>query len=49
MRRDTEVAEVVEGTVKVKNERRAEERHGCGGGCNGQDIVSEEDPSSHSQ
>ena len=28
MRRDTEVAEVVEGTAKVKNERRGEERHG---------------------
>ena len=28
MRRDTEVAEVVEGIAKVKNERRGEERHG---------------------
>ena len=28
-------AEVVEGTAKVKNERRAEERHGGGRGCGG--------------
>ena len=39
VRRDTEVAEVVEGAATVKNERRGEERHGgdrgCGGGCNG--------------
>ena len=32
---------------KVKNERRGEERHGggrgCGGGRNGQDIVTEVD------
>ena len=33
MRRDTEVAEVVEGTAKVKTERRSEERHGGGRGC----------------
>ena len=32
MRRDTELAEVVEGTTKVKNERRGEERHGVGRG-----------------
>ena len=52
-RRDTEVAEVVEGTAKVKHERHVEERHGggrgCGGRCNGQDIMAEEDPSGHSQ
>ena len=35
VRRDTEVAEVVEGTTKVKNERRGEERHGGGRGCGG--------------
>ena len=28
MRRDTEVSEVVEGTTKIKDERRGEERHG---------------------
>ena len=48
-----EVAEVVEGMAKVKNERQGEERHGggrgCGGGRNGQDILKEEDPSGHSQ
>ena len=33
VRRDTEVAEVVEGTTKVKNERRGEERHRGGRGC----------------
>ena len=35
MRRDTEVAEVVEGTAKVKNERSGDERHGGGRGCGG--------------
>ena len=35
MRRDTEVAEVVEGMAKVKNQRRGEERHGGGRGCGG--------------
>ena len=35
MRKDTDVTEVVEGTVKVKNERRGEERHGGGRGCGG--------------
>ena len=30
MRRDTEVAVVVEGTATVKNERCGEERHGGG-------------------
>ena len=35
VRRYTEVAEVVEGTTKVKNERRDEERHGGGRGCGG--------------
>ena len=35
VRRDTEVAEVVEGTAKVKNERRGEVRHGGGRGCGG--------------
>ena len=35
MRRDTEVAGVVEGTAKVKNERCGEERHGGGRGCGG--------------
>ena len=34
MRRDQEVAEVVEGTAKVKNERHGEERPG-GRGCGG--------------
>ena len=34
--RDTEVAEDVEGTAKVKNERRGEERTGGGKGCGGQ-------------
>ena len=37
MRRDTEVAEVVEGATKVKNERRGEERHEGGRGCGGGD------------
>ena len=45
MRRDTEVAEVVEGTTKTKNEIRGEERHGGyrggGGGRNRQDIVAD--------
>ena len=35
MRRDKEVAEVVEGTTKVKNEGRGEERPGGGRGCGG--------------
>ena len=39
VRRDTEVAEVVEETAKVKNERCGEERHrgdrGCGGDSKG--------------
>ena len=35
MRRNTEVAEVVEGTTKAKNERRGEERHGGCRGCGG--------------
>ena len=35
VRRDTGVAEVVEGTAKVKNERHGEERHGGGRGCGG--------------
>ena len=35
VRRDTEVTEVVEGTTKVKTERRREERHGGGRGCGG--------------
>ena len=35
VRRDTEVAVVVEGTATVKNERRGEERHGGGSGCGG--------------
>ena len=35
LRRDTEVAEVVQGMAKVKNERRGEERHGGGRGCGG--------------
>ena len=34
VRRD-QVAEVVEGTAKVKNERRGEERPGGGRGCAG--------------
>ena len=29
------MAEVVEGTAKVKNERHGEERHGGGRGCGG--------------
>ena len=33
VRTDMEVAEVVEGTAKVKNERFGEERHGGGRGC----------------
>ena len=33
LRRDTEVTEVVDGTAKVKNERRGEERHGGDRGC----------------
>ena len=37
VRRDTELAEVEEGTIKVKNERRGEERHGGGRGCGGGD------------
>ena len=36
MRRDTEMAELVEGTTRTKNERRGEERHGCGRGCGGE-------------
>ena len=36
MGRDKEVAEVVEGTTKAKNERH-EERHGGGRGCGGDD------------
>ena len=32
VRRDTKVAEVEEGTTKVKHERRGEERHGVGRG-----------------
>ena len=35
VRRYTEVAEVVEGTPKVKNEECGEERHGGGRGCGG--------------
>ena len=35
MRRDTEVAVVVEGTATVKNERCGEERHGGYRGCGG--------------
>ena len=51
VRRNTEVSEVVEGTTKVKNERRGEERHRGGTGCgrNRQDIAEEDDPSGHSQ
>ena len=37
MRRDTELADVVEGTTKVKNERRGEERVVVGSGCGGDD------------
>ena len=37
VRRDMEVAEVVEGTTNVKNERRGEERQGGGRGCGGDD------------
>ena len=37
MGRDKEVAEVVEGTTKAKNERHGEERHGGGRGCGGDD------------
>ena len=37
MRRDTKVAEVVEGVTKVINERRGEERHEGGRGCGGDD------------
>ena len=37
VRRDTELAEVEEGTTKVKNERPGEERHGVGRGCGGDD------------
>ena len=33
VRSDTEVTEVVEGTAKVKNERRSEERHGGDRDC----------------
>ena len=33
VRRDMEVAEVVEWTANVKNERRGEERHGGDRGC----------------
>ena len=46
------MTEVVERVTNVKNERRREERHGGGRGCeghNGQDIVAEEDPSGRSQ
>ena len=35
--RDKEVAEVVEGTTKAKNERRGGERQGGGRGCGGDD------------
>ena len=35
VRRDQEVAEVVEEMAKVKNERRGEERPGGGRGCGG--------------
>ena len=42
-----------QGTAKVNNKGRGEERHGggrgCGGGRNGQDVVTREDLSSHSQ
>ena len=37
MRRDKEVAEVVEGTTKVKKEGRGEERQRGGRGCGGDD------------
>ena len=37
VRRDTELAEVVEGTTKVKNERHGEERVVVGSGCGGDD------------
>ena len=37
MRRDTEVAEVVEGTTEAKNEGRGEERHGGYRGFGGDD------------
>ena len=42
VRRDMEVSEVVEGTTKVKNERRGEERHGGGRGCGGDTKVKNE-------
>ena len=35
VRRDMEVAEVVEGMTNVKNERHGEERHGGDRGCGG--------------
>ena len=34
-----EVTEVVEGTRKIKNEGRGEERHGGDRGCGGNDKV----------
>ena len=37
VRRDKEVAEVVEGTAEVKNERHGEERPGGDRGCGGDD------------
>ena len=37
MRKDKEVAVVVEGTTKGKNERCGEERQGGGSGCGGDD------------
>ena len=40
--RDMEVTEVVEGTAKVKNERRVEERHGGDRGCGGDRKVKNE-------
>ena len=42
VRRDTEVADVVEETTKVKNERHGEERHGGGRGCGGDTKVKNE-------
>ena len=35
VRRDTEVAKVVDGIAKVNKERRGEERHGGGRVCGG--------------
>ena len=42
MKRDTEVAVVVEGTATVKNERRGEERHGGGSVVEGTATVKNE-------